>query len=98
MLASGTVFANVVFPKGAGASLQADAVSPQHLAYYLTANLSERKALPCGLPDPMVLPYPLPTNAFAHIKQEERLKSISIPYGGEEGPVHAVSADFVSVQ
>ena len=107
MLASGTVFANIVLPKGMDASLQVNAVYPQLLVYDGPVPDDEpirTEYLPSGdegddLPDPMPLPDPLPVYAFAHIRPEEWLESTSIPLGheGEEGSVFAVSAKIVDV-
>ena len=107
MLASGTVFANIVLPKGMDVSMQIDAVYPQLLVYDGPAPNGE----PVGtenalsgiedddLPDPMPSPNPLPTNAFAHIRPEEWLASTSVPldHGDGEGSVFAVSAKIVDV-
>lgn len=106
MLASGTVFAKVVLPKGMDVLLQVEAVYPQLLVYdgpvpddepVRTEDLPPEKK-DDGLPDPMPLPNPLPTNAFARIRPEEWLESISVPLGrGEEGSVFAVSAKIVDI-
>lgn len=107
MLASGTVFANVVLPNGMDVSLLVDAVYPQLLVY--DGPVPERKpvrtvGLPSedendDLPDPMPLPNPLPPNAFARIQPQEWLESVSVPlgHGSGEGSVFAVSAKFVDV-
>ena len=107
MLASGTVFANAVLPKGMDMSLQVDAVYPQLLVYdgpvpdgepVRTEGVTSENE-DDGLPDPMPLPDPLPANAFAHIRPEEWLESISVPldHEGEEGAVFAVSAKIVDI-
>jgi hypothetical protein len=107
MLASGTVFAKIVLPKGMDVSLQVDAVHPQLLVYDGPIPDDEpvgTEDLPSenednGLPDPMPLPNPLPANAFAHIRPEEWLESVSVPLGheGEEGSVFAISAKIVDI-
>ena len=107
MLASGTVFANIVLPKGMDVSLQVDAVYPQLLVYDGPVPDGEpfrTEGLPSAngddsLPGPMPLPSPLPANAFAHIRPEEWLDSISVPlgHGGEEGSIFAVSAKIVDI-
>ena len=106
MLASGTVFANIVLPKGMDMALQVDAVYPQLLVYdgpvpdnesvgtkYLLEEDDD------DLPDRMPLPDPLPANAFAHIRPEQWLDSISVPLGPQdgEGSVFAVSAKIVDI-
>ena len=107
MLASGTVFANVVLPKGMDMSLQVDAVYPQLLVY--DGPVPNDESFGAGgllldgedddLPDPMPLPDPLPANAFAHIRPEGWLESISVPldHGSEEGSVFAVSARIIDI-
>jgi len=105
MLASGTVFANIVLPKGMDMSLQVDAVYPQLLVYDgpVPGDISVRMGDMLGeeedLPDPMPLPDPLPTNAFAHIRPARWLKSISVPLRHQdgEGSVFAVSAKIVDI-
>ena len=105
MLASGTVFANIVLPKGMDMTLQVDAVYPQLLIYDgpVPGNESvEMEGLgedDDGLPDPMPLPDPLPANAFAHIQPGQWLESTSIPLGRQdgEGSVFAVSAKIVDI-
>lgn len=107
VLASGTVFANVVLPKGMDLSLQVEAVYPQILIYNGLVPDDEpviTEGLPPeneddDLPDPMPFPDPLPANAFAHIRPDEWLESISVPmdHGDEEGSVFAVSAKIVDI-
>ena len=109
MLASGTVFANIVLPKGMDVVLQVGAVYPQLLVYDGLVPDDE----PLGtkdlvdnddddddnLPDRMPLPDPLPANAFAHIRPGQWLDSISVPldHQDEEGSVFAVSAKIVDI-
>jgi len=112
MLASGTVFANIVLPKGMDMLLQVGAVYPQLLVYdgLVPDDESARtKDLLEGvddddddggdLPDRMPLPDPLPSNAFAYIRPEQWLDSISVPLGHQdgEGSVFAVSAKIVDL-
>ena len=107
MLASGIVFANIVLPKGMDVSLQVDAVYPQLLVYDGPVPDGEpvgTEGLPSenedtGLPEPMPLPNPLPANAFAHIRPEEWVGSISVPldHGDEEGSVFAISAKIIDI-
>ena len=106
MLASGTVFANIVLPKGMDMSLQVDAVYPQLLVYdgpVPDDKPVEMEALwrdnDDNLPDPMPLPDPLPANAFAHIRPGQWLESISVPLGRQdgEGSVFAISAKIVDI-
>jgi len=106
MLASGTVFANIVLPKGMEISLQVDAVYPQLLVYdgpvpddefLRMEDLLEEGDV--DLPDPMPLPDPLPANAFARIRPAQWLESISVPlrHRDGEGSVFAVSAKIVDI-
>jgi hypothetical protein len=106
MLASGTVFTNVVLPKGMDMTLRVDAIYPQLLIYdgpvpddevVRMEGLEEDDG--DDLPDPMPLPDPLPANAFAHIRPGQWLKSISAPLGHQdgEGSVFAVSAKIIDI-
>ena len=107
MLASGTVFANIVLPKGMDMSLQVDAVYPQLLVY--DGPVPDGESVGTGkqlggsddheLPDPMPLPDPLPANAFAHIRPAQWFKSVSVPLGHRDGSgsVFAVSAKIVDI-
>ncbi|KAF9778847.1 hypothetical protein BJ322DRAFT_1089959 [Thelephora terrestris] len=105
MLAGGTIFANIVLPKGMDVSLLVDAVYPQLLIYdgpvpesIRTVDLLSESEND-DLPDPMPLPDPLPLNAFARIRPREWLQSASVQlgHGSGEGSVFAVSAKFVDV-
>jgi len=80
ILASGTVFANIVLPKGIDTILQVDAVYPPLLIY--DGPVPDDKTVRVedlleehddDLPDPMLLPDPLPANAFAHIRPAQWL-------------------------
>ena len=93
-LASGTVFARIVLPRGMDMLLQVDAVYPQLLIY--DGPVPGDESIGVGVlgededdesPEPMPLPDPLPTNAFAHIRPGEWLESISVPLGHQEGRV-----------
>jgi len=104
MLASGTVFANVVLPRGMDMSLQVDAVYPQLLVY--DGPVPDNEPAGTGdllgdddLPAPMPLPDPLPPNAFAYIRPGQWLESVSVPLGRRdgEGSVFAVSAKIVDI-
>lgn len=106
MLASGTVFANVVLPKGMDMTLQVDAIYPQLLIYdgpvpddefVRMEGLEEDDGE--DLPDPMPLPDPLPVNAFALIRPGQWFESISVPLGHQdgEGSVFAVSAKIIDI-
>jgi len=105
ILASGTVFANVVLPKGMDMSLQVDAIYPQLLIYDGPVPDGEPVGMEAleddggDLPDPMPLPDPLPANAFAHIRPGEWFESISVPLGHQdgEGSVFSVSAKIVDI-
>jgi len=107
MLASGTVLANIVLPKGMDMSLQVDAVYPQLLVY--DGPVPDDKSIKMDslgrgndddkLPNPMPLPDPLPANAFAHIRPGQWLKSSSVPsdHRDGEGSVFRVSAKIVDI-
>jgi hypothetical protein len=107
MLASGTVLAKIVLPKGVDVLLNVDTVYPQLLVYDgpvpnggLTR--TERTTPDIGndgLPKPMPLPDPLPADVFAHIRPEEWIVSRSVPLGheSEQGSVFAVSAKMVDI-
>ena len=108
MLASGTVFAKIVLPKGMDMILQVDAVYPQLLVYdgpvpddesTGTEGLLEGEGDDDNLPEKMPLPDPLPANAFAHIRPGQWLDSISVPLGQQygEGSVFSVSAEIVDI-
>ena len=108
MLASGTVFAKIVLPKGMDMVLQVDAVYPQLLVYDGPVpddestgmeDLLEGEGDDDDLPDRMPLPDPLPSNAFAHIRPGQWLDSISVPLGGQdgEGSIFSVSAKLVDI-
>ena len=108
MLASGTVFAKIVLPRGMDMILQVDAVYPQLLVYdgpvpdgetTETEDLLEGEGDDDDLPDRMPLPDPLPANAFAHIRPGEWLASISVPLGQQdgEGSAFSVSAKIVDI-
>jgi hypothetical protein len=106
MLASGTVFANIVLPKGMDMALQVNAIYPQLLIYdgpvpdnELVRMEGLEKDDGDGLPDPIPLPDPLPANAFAHIRPGQWLESMSIPLGHQdgEGSVFAVSAKIIDI-
>ena len=106
MLASGTVFANIVLPKGMDIALQVDAVFPQLLVYdgLVPDDESVRAEVLLAeddddLPGRMPLPDPLPANAFAHVRPGQWLDSLSVPLGHQdgEGSVFAVSAKIVDI-
>jgi hypothetical protein len=107
MLASGTVLAKIVLPKGVDVLLNVDTVYPQLLVYdgpVPDGGLARTERTTPengndGLPEPMPLPDPLPADVFAHIRPEEWLKSHSVPLGheGEQGSVFAVSAKMVDI-
>ncbi|KAI0922585.1 hypothetical protein AcV5_009518 [Taiwanofungus camphoratus] len=111
MVASGTVFARVVLPRGIDVGLDVSRVFPDVLVYdgevpsgdALMA-LVQAESFPVYDGDPDVppappLPGPLPDRAFAHIRPDHWLASVSQPAEGGEGDGSAVevSAKIVDV-
>jgi hypothetical protein len=107
MLASGTVLANIVLPKGMDIALQVDAVYPQLLVYdgpvpddeSAGAEVLLEEDNDDDLPGHMPLPDPLPANAFAYVRPGQWLDSLSVPLGYQdgEGSVFAVSAKIIDI-
>ncbi|KAK0205220.1 hypothetical protein DFS33DRAFT_1383120 [Desarmillaria ectypa] len=87
-LASGTVFARVVLPKGMNINLDVSHVLPDVLVF-------DGEPLQSNT----VLPDPLPDHAFAHIQPDEWLDSKCVPAESDEdgGSAFAVSAKIEEV-
>ena len=94
-LASGTVLARVVLPKGVNIGLDVSRVLPDILVFDGEVPDSD----PGAIPDPTPLPDPLPARAFGHIRPDEWLPASCEPDVSEEreGTVFAVSAKIVDV-
>ncbi|KAG1737542.1 uncharacterized protein EDB91DRAFT_482590 [Suillus paluster] len=96
-LASGTVFARIVLPKGMDLTLDVTRVFPDVLVFdgevhELPPLLSPQQKLAKELPDP------LPERAFGRIRPEDWLEATSIQVDAEEeGSIFAVTADMVDV-
>ncbi|RDB17180.1 hypothetical protein Hypma_001825 [Hypsizygus marmoreus] len=93
-LASGTVFARVVLPKGINVDLNVSRVLPDVLVF--DGEVPDSTYL---LPPQLPLPDPLPERAFGHIRPEDWLDSVSVRDRSEEGEgaAYAVSAKIVDV-
>ncbi|KAK0223686.1 hypothetical protein IW262DRAFT_1368625 [Armillaria fumosa] len=87
-LASGTVFARVVLPKGMDIDLDVSHVLPDVLVFDGEPPQSSA-----------VIPDPLPDHAFAHIQPDEWLESKCVPAESDEdgGSAFAVSAKIEEV-
>ncbi|KAG9226687.1 hypothetical protein CCMSSC00406_0006088 [Pleurotus cornucopiae] len=95
-LASGTVNARVVLPKGMNLDLDIFHVLPDVLVFDgEVPNEDDVKAAP---PSPE-LPDPLPEKAFGHIRPEDWLDSVSesVPSEGDVGSSFSVVANIVEV-
>ena len=96
--ASGAVYARVVLPLGMNISMDVNRILPDVLIFDgevpLLVNGDDRD----GDPAPP-LPDPLPERAFARIRPDKWLDSLSQPdeAPGEEGPIYTVTADLVDV-
>jgi hypothetical protein len=97
-LASGTVFARIVLPKGMDLTMDVTRVFPDVLVFdgevpELASLLLSRQKREEGLPDP------LPEGAFGHIQPEDWLEatSVQIDTEGGQGSTFAVTADMVDV-
>jgi hypothetical protein len=94
-LASGTVSARVVLPKGINIDLNVSRLFPDVLIFDGDVPDSE----PGTAPPPTPLPDPLPAHAFGHIRPDEWLPAsctADVPRDGE-GAVFAVAANIVDV-
>jgi hypothetical protein len=106
MLASGTIFARAVLPKGIEVGLNVTKVLPDILVYDGEVPNSERNAPKAGgdktvvrLPPNRPLPDPLPEKAFAHIRPDGWIPAFSVPVtpGADSGTSVEVIAKIVDV-
>ncbi|EGO01207.1 hypothetical protein SERLA73DRAFT_159693 [Serpula lacrymans var. lacrymans S7.3] len=102
-LASGTVYARIVLPKGMNLSLDVNRVFPDVLVF--DGEVPQLPPLPLSnthgegdVPNPP-LPNPLPERAFAHIRPDDWLFSTSVPdpTRDDEGAAFAVTANLVDI-
>jgi len=101
-LASGTVKARVVLPKGIHVGLDVFRVLPDVLVFdgEVPSTPPYRDHWHPDQPPPETpLPDPLPERAFGHIKPEDWLSSSCVPVepDGDEGAAYSVSAKVVDV-
>lgn len=96
-LASGTVFARIVLPKGVEVGLDVHRVLPDVLIF--DGEVPDSVKLPHGPPSSPSLPDPLPERAFARIRPDDWLTSLSVPDDPQdgEGSAFAVTAKIVDV-
>ncbi|KAI0658184.1 hypothetical protein C8Q70DRAFT_918182 [Cubamyces menziesii] len=104
MVASGTVHALVVLPRGINVGVNASRVFPDVLVYdgpvsMPGSNDSDSDVTPHNPPPEQPLPDPLPPRAFAHIRPEDWLPALSEKVDGPEdaGSAVAVSAHIDDV-
>jgi hypothetical protein len=96
-LASGSVFARIVLPKGMDLTLDVTRVFPDVLVFDGEAHELPTLLLP-QWKDDEDLPDPLPERAFGHIRPEDWLEATSVQIDSEgEGSIFAVTADMVNV-
>jgi hypothetical protein len=96
-LASGSVFARIVLPKGMNLTLDVTRVFPDVLVYDGEVHELPTLLLP-QQNDEEELPDPLPERAFGHIRPEDWLGATSVQVdAGDEGSTFAVTADMVDV-
>ncbi|KAF4608114.1 hypothetical protein EYR40_000458 [Pleurotus pulmonarius] len=95
-LASGTVNARVVLPKGMNVGLDIFHVLPDVLVF--DGEVPDEDGMRTAPPSPE-LPDPLPENAFGHIRPEDWLDSVSesVPSEGDVGSSFSVVANIVEV-
>ncbi|KAG2159271.1 uncharacterized protein EDB93DRAFT_1334085, partial [Suillus bovinus] len=94
-LASGSVFAHVVLPKGIDLTLNVTRIFPDVLVFDGEVHESPSLLLPNQKEE---LPDPLPDRAFGRIRPEDWLEATSVQIDAEgEGSIFAVSADMVDV-
>ncbi|KAJ3841451.1 hypothetical protein EV361DRAFT_192544 [Lentinula raphanica] len=94
-LASGTVLAHVVLPKGMNVEIDVQRVLPDVLVF----DGEVPDDVHIGTPPARPLPNPLPEGAFGHIRPDNWLNSrcVSIEPEEEAGSSYAVSAKIVDV-
>lgn len=96
-LASGSVFARIVLPKGMDLTLDVTRVFPDVLVFDGEVHELPTLLLP-QQKDEEELPDPLPEHAFGHIRPEDWLEATSVQVDSEgEGSIFAVTADMVNV-
>ncbi|KAG2095708.1 uncharacterized protein F5147DRAFT_717932 [Suillus discolor] len=96
-LASGSVFAHIVLPKGMDLTLDVTRVFPDVLVFDGEAHELPTLLIP-QQKDEEELPDPLPERAFGHIRPEDWLEATSVQVDTEgEGSIFAVTADMVDV-
>jgi hypothetical protein len=103
-LASGTVYAKIVLPRGMNVEVDVERVLPDVLIYdglvpptfNVSTQMIPRNDPP---PPPPPLPEPLPERAFGRIRPTDWLNAISVPLDSDdgEGSAVAVSAKIVDV-
>ncbi|KAG6828723.1 hypothetical protein H0H92_006952 [Tricholoma furcatifolium] len=96
-LASGTVFARIVLPKGIDVDLDVSRVFPDVLVF--DGDVPEDVEL-ISSPPQVPLPNPLPDKAFGHIRPDDWLKALSkreVSQEDGDGATYAVSARIVDV-
>jgi hypothetical protein len=98
-LASGTVWAKAVLPKGMDIELDARRVLPDVLVF--DGDVPGLQISPSSLtpPTPPPLPDPLPERAFARIRPDDWLQSSCTPDSGSEGEgsAYVVTANITDV-
>ncbi|KAJ3999977.1 hypothetical protein F5050DRAFT_1734503 [Lentinula boryana] len=94
-LASGTILAHVILPKGMNIDLNVQRVLPDVLVF----DGEVPDDVHIGIPPVQPLPDPLPEGAFGHIRPDDWLKArcVSIEHDEEAGSSYAVSAKIVDV-
>lgn len=95
-IASGSVFARIVLPKGMDLTLNVTRVFPDVLVF--DGEVHELPTLPLPQQKDEKLPGPLPKRAFGRIRPDDWLEATSVQVDSEgEGSIFAVTADFVNV-
>ena len=102
-LASGTVQANIVLPKGITVGMRVFKVLPEviifdgEVPYPITNNGKSDDTV--DIPPEMPMPDPLPDRAFGHIRPQDWLPAVSEPIEspGGEGSAYVISAKVVDV-
>jgi hypothetical protein len=96
-LTSGTVFARVVFPKGVNVRVDVHRVLPDVLIF--DGEVPESNEPSHGPPSSPHLPDPLRERAFAHIRPDDWVDSLSTPDEPQEdeGSAYSVTAKIVDV-
>ncbi|KAJ7092795.1 hypothetical protein B0H15DRAFT_832541 [Mycena belliarum] len=97
-VASGTVYARVVLPRGMQVGLHIGRVLPDVLVFDGPVP-DGAEYLPEGDPTSPPLPDPLPAGAFGHLRPDDWLPALSgpVPSEDDEGAAFAVTAKIVDV-